>query len=969
MDYMNKFNIPPRFVALLVLLFIAPSLSMSYANTSSFPKKIHLQSASELAYPPFAIVHPDGSAGGFSVDMLKAAAHAAGLTVSFKVGQWSLIKEELARGEIDVLPLVSYSQERDKIYDFTAPYLKMTGTVFVRSGSQNITKISDLKGKDVLVLKGDTAHEYIIRQNLTDRIITTSTTEEAFRLLASGKFDAIVAQQIVGLQIIKELGITNIVTVGEKDVASLKPTALKLEGFEQKFCFAVAKGNRQLLSLLNEGLAVVYLDGTYNSLYEKWFTPILPPPVVPLSELVKQILQILVPILFLFTLAGLWYLRRLVAQRTHYLQEEIQQRELIEKELAEANTKYVKAQHLGKVGNWEYNIITQKFYGSTEALRIYGFVDDGVALPTERVESCILEREMVRQGIVDLIGNGVPYNLEYDIITEDNGEHKTVKSLGELQRDESGNPIKIQGVIVDITERKKFETALRKSEKRYKMLFENAPFSYQSLDGNGFLLEANKRWLEHLGYSRDEVIGESFADFLHPDWQDHFTENFPKFKSIGEILGIEFQMRKGDGTYIWVSFDGRIKRDPKGEFVQTYCIFNDITEQKRLQDKVNQQNEALNQSRKLESVGQLAGGIAHDFNNMLSIILGYTELAMDKLESTDPLYSDMEEIYHAGARSAEITRQLLTFARQQPVVPKVLNLNDNIDSMIKMLRYLIGEDIDFSWIPGRELKLVKIDPSQIDQIVANLCVNARDAITDIGKVTIETANVLFDEEYCAAHPEAIPGEYAMLTVSDDGCGIAPETISQIFEPFFTTKKPGQGTGLGLATVYGIVKQNNGFINVYSEPERGTTFRVYLPQYGEQPVMGQNENRSKTQKSLGETILLVEDDLSLLKLAERILGNLGYKVLSTSRPKEAKELVEQYDGQINLLITDVVMPEMNGRELSEQMQQLDPGLKILFMSGYTADVIAHRGILDEGINFISKPFSPKEMAAKIREVLD
>ena len=289
--------------------------------------------------------------------------------------------------------------------------------------------------------------------------------------------------------------------------------------------------------------------------------------------------------------------------------------------------------------------------------------------------------------------------------------------------------------------------------------------------------------------------------------------------------------------------------------------------------------------------------------------------------------------------------------------------------MIKMLRQLIGEDIDFAWMPGTKLSSVKIDPSQIDQILANLCVNARDAITDIGKVTIETKNIGFDKDYCAGHTEFLPGEYVMLAVSDDGCGISSEDMNQIFEPFFTTKKTGQGTGLGLATVYGIVKQNNGFINVYSEPEQGTTIRVYLPRYAEEAVEVRNKNVLEIPQSQGETILLVEDDASILKLGIRILENLGYKVLSTTRSKEAKKMAEEYDGQINLLLTDVVMPQMNGRELSEQLQSQYPQLKILFMSGYTANVIAHRGVLDEGIKFISKPFSPKEIALKIREVLD
>lgn len=480
-------------LALLVFLFITSSLSISDANTSFSRDKSNLQSASELEYPPFAIVHPDGTAGGFSVDLLEAAAQAAGLTITFKVGQWSQIKEELARGELDVLPLVSYSEERDKIYDFTAPYLRMNGTVFVRKGYHEITTLSDLKGKAVLVMQGDTAHEYVMRENLTDKIITTPTFEEAFRLLAAGKHDAIVVQQVVGLQIIKKLGLTNIVAVEQKQVSSLKPITMKLEGFEQKFCFAVAEGNRDLLSLLNEGLAVLYIDGTYNSLYEKWFAPILPQPKVPIGELIKQSLQLLIPILFLLALVGLWYLKRLVAQRTHYLQEEIQQRGLMEKQLANANAKYIKAQQLGKVGNWEYDIVTHEFNCSSEAIKIFGFVGDTSPLSLERMENCIPERKQVHQALVDLIEKNVPYNLEYDLLTEDSGECKTVNSLGELQRDESGKPAKVQGVILDITQRRKSEIALRESEERFRRAVASSPMPIMIHDQDDHVLQLRDR--------------------------------------------------------------------------------------------------------------------------------------------------------------------------------------------------------------------------------------------------------------------------------------------------------------------------------------------------------------------------------------------------------------------------------------------------------------------------------------------
>jgi PAS domain S-box-containing protein len=377
----------------------------------------------------------------------------------------------------------------------------------------------------------------------------------------------------------------------------------------------------------------------------------------------------------------------------------------------------------------------------------------------------------------------------------------------------------------------------------------------------------------------------------------------------------------------------------------------------------------LRQSQKMEAVGRLAGGVAHDFNNMLSIIFGHAEMAMEMTDEADPLQAELRDIMNAARRSADLTRQLLAFARKQTIAPRVLELNAIVESLLKMLGRIIGEDIDIVWSPGRDLWPIRMDPSQVDQILANLCVNARDAITDVGKVTIETSNKKFDEAYCADHRGFLSGDYVMLAVSDDGCGMDRDTLDKIFEPFFTTKGQGRGTGLGLATVYGTVKQNDGFVNVYSEPGRGSTFRIYLPRYtgsaGIEPL-----EEVKTQiTGGGETILLVEDEQALLQLGQRMLESLGYKVLATTAPGEAIRLAGEYAGKIHLVITDVIMPEMNGRDLAGKLIPLQPGAGFLFMSGYTANVIAHHGVLDKDVHFIQKPFSKQDIAAKIRIALD
>ncbi|MFO7884242.1 MAG: response regulator, partial [Desulfobacteraceae bacterium] len=395
----------------------------------------------------------------------------------------------------------------------------------------------------------------------------------------------------------------------------------------------------------------------------------------------------------------------------------------------------------------------------------------------------------------------------------------------------------------------------------------------------------------------------------------------------------------------------------------------DITELRRGEAEWEKLQAQLNQAYKLESVGRLAGGVAHDFNNMLGVILGHTELALLRADENHDLYFDLKEIQAAATRSADITKQLLAFARKQTISPRQLDVNETVENMLNMLRRLIGEDIDLVWQPGVHLWPVKMDPTQIDQILANLCVNARDAIPGVGKLTIETGRKTFDEQYCSEYPDFIPGDFVLLAVSDNGCGMDKKTLENLFEPFFTTKDLGKGTGMGLATVYGIVKQNHGFINVYSEPGQGSTFRIYLPRLIADTDIAEVVPDKQEAVRGTETILLVEDEPSILRMTRMMLERNGYTVLAAATPAEALEKAKSHSSTIELLMTDVVMPEMNGRDIAEKITALYPDIKLLFMSGYTANVIAHQGILDKGVAFIQKPFSMGDLTEKLREVLD
>jgi PAS domain S-box-containing protein len=409
-------------------------------------------------------------------------------------------------------------------------------------------------------------------------------------------------------------------------------------------------------------------------------------------------------------------------------------------------------------------------------------------------------------------------------------------------------------------------------------------------------------------------------------------------------------------------------RDADGKVIQVVEIVRDVTEQRLAEAEKARLESQLQQAQKMESVGRLAGGVAHDFNNMLGVILGHSEIALDRVDPTLSIHGNLMEIRKAAERSADLTRQLLAFARKQIVAPRVLDLNETVESMLKMLERLIGEDIQLGWQPGADLWRIEMDPSQIDQILANLCVNGRDAIADVGRITIETANATFDADYCRHHGGALPGQYVRVVVSDDGCGMEPTTQSHLFEPFFTTKGLGRGTGLGLATVYGIVKQNNGFIDVHSELGQGTTIAVYLPRHCGEVAAVAAEGAEESLTCGRETILLVEDEPAILAITTQILHELGYTVLAAGTPGEALRQAKEYAGEIHLLLTDVVMPEMNGLDLARNLMPLHPEMRRLFMSGFTADIIAHHGVLDRGVSFVQKPFSVKELAAGVREAL-
>lgn len=552
-------------------------------------------------------------------------------------------------------------------------------------------------------------------------------------------------------------------------------------------------------------------------------------------------------------------------------------------------------------------------------------------------------------------------NEERHIVRKDGSERWALAS-GVPICDQNGTVIAGYLVMVDITTRKRAGSEVRRLTAILNESQHIAQVGGWEIDlTNNSLYWTNETFRIHDTFP-DEYTPtlESALAFYHPESLPIITAAVKMAIEENNNFNLELKMITAKGRPILVHTTCKVIRE-NDKPVKIMGAFRDITGQKLLEGH-------LHQAQKMESVGSLAGGVAHDFNNKLSVILGYANLA--SIESDPVLIRQyLDEILKAGEQSADLTRQLLAFARKQTISPKVLDLNETVSGMLKMLNRLIGEDIHLIWQPAPDLWLLKFDPSQIDQILANLCVNARDSISSDGKITIVTANILIDDDYCSHHADALPGEFVRLVVSDNGCGMDKETMDRIFEPFFTTKETGKGTGLGLSTVFGIVKQNNGFIRVYSEGGIGTTFTIYLPRYEGTSARTVKEGTEIPAPVGIETILLVEDELAILNMASMILSKLGYTVLSANSPAEANRLAKAHAGEISLLITDVIMPDVNGKDLAHGLQLLFPKLKCLFMSGYTADAISQHGVLDDGVNFIQKPFSLADLATKVRGVLD
>ncbi len=827
------------YLTLFIVCFALSPLVVLAAQDNHQPRT--LQSASELDYPPFAIVKQDGTAGGFSVDLLKAVAKTIDHKLNISVGPWHEIKKQLAEGKLDVLPLVAHTKERDKIYDFTVPYLQMHGTIFVRKGEKSISTEKDLKDKAVMVMKGDSSYEYAFSRKLSTKLIQTNSFEEAMKLLSSGKHDAVLCQYLMGLQLIKKLKIKNVVSVTSAGLENLKPSSLVLSGFEQKFCIAVPEGQTELLALLNEGLAIVFANGTYRRLYKKWFEPILPRPAVPLTTVFKYVFSILVPLLLFVAGIGIWYLRHKVATKTQSLRNEIKIRQKAEDDLLE----------------------------STEKLHL----------------------------------------------------------------------------IID-----------------------TSPFGICTVDSLGNFITTNLAYEQMLDYSKEELKGLSFFDVTHPD-------NRPKNKKLfHEMFSIEsagFKMEKmyvrKDGDAINVSVSATAVKGDDGNTRFGTAFIEDITERKQVEAEKEKLETQLQQAQKMESIGNLAGGIAHDFNNILSSILGFTELALEAAPEGSTQRDDLEEVSIAGNRAKELVQQILAFARQSEKETKPVRLSDIVTETLKLLRPSTPATIDIKPTINSAAKVMG-NNSQLHQIVMNICTNAIHSLQESGGILeIDLRNIFLGKDSELKTSKLPSGEYVELTITDNGLGIDAAIIENIFEPYFTTKAVGEGSGMGLAMVKGIVESYGGDIQVKSELGEKTSFSIRFP------VATGKRSEALDQvdpaSSGTERILFVDDEPPIARMGSRMLEGLGYTVTIRTSSFEALELFKEKPDGFDLVITDMTMPSMAGDLLSKEMRKIRHDIPIILCTGYSNQI---NGMVAKKIGIealVYKPLTKADLAKTIREVLD
>jgi two-component system cell cycle sensor histidine kinase/response regulator CckA len=938
------------------LVFIVLSLSIfcsAAAQDKVRSDLINVTAAVPREFPPYYEVNEKGKPVGFAIDVMERLAVLAGLRVTYLVqDSWTDVAEAVKGGRADLIPNIGISAEREAWLDYTAPVETFPVSIFVRSTTYDIQGADGLTGRRVAAVKFNVGASLLKnRKGVVDLMVFDNAMEATWELLAA-HVDALVYPAPVLMKMVREAEVDDRIKIVGTPLVEIKRAV------------GVREGNLVLLERLNQAVNRFVGTAEYRQIYTKWFGR--PQPFWTVRRVALAMSGLL---LVAFAAMAAWRYRSMV-ELNRRLVDSMAERERAEKAQLESIAR-AEGERL-----------------KTEA--VIAAIGDGISIQDTNYR--VIYQNKTLQDLIgshigeycymayegkDQVCQGCPVTLSFE-----DGQVHTLPRIGRTDKgtlhvEVTASPLRnVKGEIIagievvrDITERKLAEEALERLHRQNELILNSTAEGILGLDMQGNITFVNRAAAEMIGREIDELIGLSHHDTVHhskPDGSPYPKQECPicagiKDGTARDITGYETFWKK-DGTSLPVEYVSNPIRE-QGELVGLVTTFRDITERRKLEDQ-------LFQAQKMEAVGRLAGGVAHDFNNLMTAVIGNADLALMQLGADDPVREGLMGIKEAGRRASALTGQLLAFSRKQLLEPRVLDLNVVIKETEKMLRRVIEENVELKTVLAPDLSRVEADPTQIVQVIMNLAVNARDAMPHGGKLTIETANIELDEAYARGHgAELKPGPYVMLVITDTGVGMDEQTQSHIFEPFFTTKEKGKGTGLGLATVYGIVKQSGGFIWVYSEPGQGTTFKIYLPR-AEAEAEALPKERVPTEELTGsETILIVEDDDSVRNLARRVFQRYGYTVLEAKGGEDALRVSTQHAGPIHLVLTDVVMPGMSGRELAEKLQTDWPEMKVLYMSGYMDNAIARHGILEPGTKFIHKPFTPESLARKLREVLE
>jgi PAS domain S-box-containing protein len=931
-------------------------------------------------YPPMTYLE-NGKPKGLVVDIVRALEKQMGRPIEIRLVEWKEAQALVDQGKADAAVPMSITEPRRKLFDFSSPMYDVRLSIFVRKGKPGILTLSDLHGLKVGATSGSLAMQLVQADPQIKGMAMGDDLFRGFQMLNEGKLDAIVADYWVGHYILAEHGISGIQPVGEP-VLRMSST------------IAVKKGNQELLGPINAGIESLLSDGTLTKIRAKWEPKEI--VVETREEVLRKTYSVVIGALVLVLVAGAFWVvtvKREIARRRS-AEAEAKENEVRYRRLIEYAPDAIIVYDYDSDRLVDANPNGEKLLGcSREELlcsslqRFLPVDQDDLKVVTEQMRQALAGKtpEFERR-VRNASGREMPCEIRLVRLPHeklrlirasflDITERKEMEEYLHRQALELEEEIAVRQVAQEalqqlaftleeeIKEHQKSEAELEEREGRLQAIFDGSPIGMFRTTLEGRFLQMNNAQAEMFGYvSPAEMMEQvnpngSATLWVSPDTR---LEVVAKATSAnGRYIEQQVAFRRKDAStfdavfYCMLTFD----RDSREPYLLGFI--QDLTERKKLEEQ-------LHQSQKMESIGRLAGGVAHDFNNMLSVILGAAQLAMAKVPADGEIYQLLDAITMAAERSSGITRQLLAFSRKDAIVPKVIDLNAHVLSAQKSFGRLIGEDITFSFHPAQDLWPIKMDSSQLDQILMNLSVNARDAMPGGGALAMETSNVRVEGDFTHAHLGTLRGDYVLLSVGDTGCGMGHETLERIFEPFFTTKEIGKGTGLGLSTVYGIVTQNDGQIGCSSEVGRGTTFYVYLPR--------QKEGEAEKEKPLSfesdgtGVILLVEDEAMLIGIATKLLEQLGYTVIQAPSPLTAIAICKQEHRGIDMILTDVIMPEMNGKEMIDKIQLIRPGIKTLFMSGYPADIVTQRGIVKEGMHYIQKPLDIRRLREGIGTVL-